>query len=309
MLGQIAKAVVKEIVRPQPTRTTQPTQPTHDVGTVSSQLVEQPPIPVIMANEHTPITHKPPDMKCHIHKKYMCIPCECSNDLNGCSPIECHCQDCNYLECADGCSEHRCRGCCYYSSASGWCCPIVMSGQINDWSLSPLLCENTKKHVACLTLLCAYGGDCGKPNREVCTALGFWGVSHKIQKKKSDCDCNCIDCVGICNWGNCCCNDKCDACGFLFFGASDENCYPFWFNKTFSDTCRMNSRLMCFNLYNVKTIHNSVIVNDSTIEKTYCGCTSFLPYYLKMKKTENMRKFTGWMFPIIPLCLTTTSSK
>ncbi len=111
-----------------------------------------------------PLTETLTDMTCKVHKWYLCIPYKCSNDLNGCSPFECHRQNCGSLECVDGCTDHHCRGCCYYSSNVGWCCPLFMKGNINQFHISPcvLPCainggmENTDFFAMILPCVCIY---------------------------------------------------------------------------------------------------------------------------------------------------------
>ena len=270
----------------------------HDTSPVVNQPVVPPvnnvPSPNVMeetANLRSDLNNR----ECMVTGKYFCLPCQCENDLNKCNPYMCKCHDCSICnsccKCPNNCHNHKCYCGSFYQGDAGWCCPLFLIGIFNDTLVSPLLIHNNVSECDCdmfiippLLTFCNTEKVGKHTDISTCSILGFWGK---------------------CTEGTVCCwcptIDKCHNGGFLFFGANKDNCYPFWFNHYFSDTCNVNSKLICF-----RCEHESKHVHGDTTEKwSKYGCATFIPYcYSHTYDTHQQTDKLCGCFGIIPLSIT-----
>ena len=237
------------------------------------------------------------DRKCNVTGKYFCIPCQCENDMNKCNPYMCKCHDCAICndwcsgKCPTNCHNHNCYCGSFYKGDAGWCCPLFLCGIFNDRVINPLFIYNNASNCDCdmfaiPPLLMCYNAKKTShfSNETKCTLLGFWGQC----KEGTTC---------------CCCPtiDECNNCGFLFFGADSNNCYPFWFRHRFSNNCQLNSKLLCF-MCEHESEHKHTEVTETWGKY---GCATFIPYcYTHEYDTQTQTDKSCGCFGPFPLSIT-----
>lgn len=235
--------------------------------------------------------------KCMVTGKYFCIPCQCENDINKCNPYMCKCHDCMICnewcdgKCPTNCHNHRCYAGNFYKGDAGWCCPLFLFGIFNNTVVSPLvICNNVSE---CECDMC------------IIPPLLTFCNSEKIKKRSKEITCSTLGFWGKCTEGSTCCGcpetEECHNCGFLFFGANQKNCYPFWFNHRFSNTCQFDSKLLCF-----KCEHETEHLHINSTEKwSKYGCATFFPYcYSHTYNTQEQTDQLCGCFGVVPLSIT-----